>query len=72
MIMPEMKRDFALSLSGFAWIMETYSVTFTALLLTAGAFADRYGRRKVLLLGNIIFGLATTLLSAPNVPEPLR
>jgi MFS family permease len=39
-----------------AWIIDAYSLVFASLLLPAGAFGDRYGRRLALLAGLSIFG----------------
>jgi MFS family permease len=57
--MPKIKSELGLDVSGFAWVMDAYSLSFTVLLMAAGVLADRYGRRKALLLGNLIFGVAS-------------
>lgn len=41
--------------SRLQWIVDSYILAFAALLLTAGSAADRFGRKRVLLLGLIIF-----------------
>jgi len=53
--MPKIKSELGLGVTGFAWVMDAYSLAFTVLLMTAGVLADRYGRRKALLLGNLVF-----------------
>ena len=58
--MPAIGRDLGFGVTGFAWVMDAYSLAFTATLLASGALADRYGRRRALLLGNILF-LAASL-----------
>jgi len=58
--MPAIGRDLGFGVTGFAWVMDAYSLAFTATLLASGALADRYGRRRALLVGNILF-LAASL-----------
>ena len=41
------------------WVIHAYALTFGGLLLLGGKLADRYGRRRVLLLGLLLFGLAS-------------
>jgi len=41
------------------WIVDGYTVALAALLLPAGAFGDRFGRRRALILGIAIFGVAS-------------
>jgi MFS family permease len=55
MVMPNIKSELSLDIGGFAWVMDAYSLTFTVFLMTAGVLADRYGRRRVLLVGNALF-----------------
>ncbi|MET8833213.1 MFS transporter [Micromonospora sp. NPDC004540] len=45
--------------SELEWILSSYTLVFAALLFTCGAAADRFGRRRVLLLGLTVFGLAS-------------
>ncbi|WP_260853260.1 MFS transporter [Corynebacterium glyciniphilum] len=42
-----------------AWVVDAYTVPFASLLITAGALADRFGRRRVFRTGLIVFGLAS-------------
>ncbi|MCF4125253.1 MFS transporter [Methylobacterium sp. SyP6R] len=58
-VMPEIGRDLGLGMPGLAWVVDAYSLAFTAALLAAGALADRHGRRRVLLLGNALFAAAS-------------
>lgn len=57
--MPKIKSELGLGVSGFAWVMDAYSLAFTVLLMAAGVLADRYGRRKAVLVGNLIFAVAS-------------
>ena len=57
--LPAVARELGLDIAGYAWVMDAYSLAFTACLLFAGALADRYGRRRAMLVGNGIFALAS-------------
>ncbi|WP_299572287.1 MFS transporter [uncultured Williamsia sp.] len=46
------------------WVTGAYSLTFGGLLLTAGSVADRFGRRRVLLVGLAAFGLISLMVLA--------
>lgn len=54
--LPELARDIGASQSDLVWIVDAYTVVFAGLLLVAGATGDRYGRKRVLLAGLLIFG----------------
>lgn len=50
------------------WLVDAYTLPFAALLLSAGAFADRFGSRRIFLLGLAIFLLASLACAlAPSV-----
>jgi EmrB/QacA subfamily drug resistance transporter len=52
-----------------AWVLDGYALALAALLLGAGALADRYGRRVTYLIGLLIFGVSSLLCAlAPGVP----
>lgn len=57
--MPVIKAELALDVSGFAWVMDAYSLAFVVLLTSAGVLADRHGRRRALLFGNLVFVAAS-------------
>ncbi|WP_285693774.1 DHA2 family efflux MFS transporter permease subunit [Actinomadura sp. NBRC 104412] len=44
---------------GLTWVIHAYALTFGGLLLLGGKAADRYGRKRVLLSGLLLFGLAS-------------
>ncbi|MFI6349680.1 MFS transporter [Streptomyces sp. NPDC050560] len=45
--------------AGLTWVIHAYALAFGGLLLLGGKAADRYGRRRVLLCGLGLFGLAS-------------
>ena len=65
--LPSLQRDLDASASALQWIVDSYALVFAALLLPAGALGDRFGRKRALLVGLVIFaggsvvgGLGTT------------
>ena len=53
--LPTFSRELHASTSGLQWIVDAYTLTFAALLLLAGAIADRYGRDRALAGGLAVF-----------------
>ena len=64
---PSIVDDLGISSTEVQWVQETYTLVFAALLLVFGTLADRFGRRRLLLIGVAIFALASILAAlAPN------
>jgi len=59
--LPSIAQQFHTPLSSLVWIVDGYTLTFAALLLLAGALADRFGAKRVYLAGLAIFTLASLL-----------
>jgi len=57
--LPTLATHLHASTAGLQWIVDAYTLTFAALLLLAGALADRYGRHYALRAGLTIFGLGS-------------
>ncbi|MFE0733153.1 MFS transporter [Streptomyces antibioticus] len=57
----DIAHDTGASQTQLSWIIDAYSLVFAALLLPAGALGDRFGRRRALLAGLVIFGAASGL-----------
>ena len=53
--LPSLQRELGASSSALQWIVDSYGLVFAALLLPAGALGDRFGRKKALMLGLVIF-----------------
>ncbi|MCW0232667.1 MAG: MFS transporter [Ferrovibrio sp.] len=60
-VLPAIRDELGFSISATAWVMDAYSLAFAGALFAAGALADRFGRRRMLLLGNAGFALASLL-----------
>ena len=61
---PTIGRDLGAGTTALQWVTAAYSLTFGGLLLTAGSIADRFGRRRVLLVGLAVFGLLSLCVIA--------
>jgi MFS family permease len=59
--LPEIARSTHASQTQLSWVIDAYSLVFAALLLPAGALGDRYGRRKALVAGLLIFGAGSAV-----------
>jgi EmrB/QacA subfamily drug resistance transporter len=57
--LPAIDRDLGVGLTGQQWVVNGYLLPLAALLLVAGSLADRYGRRRLFVLGLLGFGLAS-------------
>jgi DHA2 family methylenomycin A resistance protein-like MFS transporter len=65
--LPSIALQFTVPLTDLVWIVDGYTLTFAALLLVAGALADRYGAKTVYLAGLGVFTFASLLCGlAPN------
>lgn len=64
---PALMRDLAPTANQILWIGDIYSLALAGLLVTMGTLADRIGRKKLLLIGSVAFGLASLLAAyAPD------
>ena len=61
---PSIARSTHASQTQLAWIIDAYSLVFAALLLPAGALGDRFGRRRSLLAGLVIFAAGSAVAMA--------
>src|SRR5690349_17062811 len=58
---PYIAEDLDFSKSGQSWIITGYTLAFGGLLLLGGRIGDYFGRRRVFMIGVIIFGIASLL-----------
>jgi EmrB/QacA subfamily drug resistance transporter len=66
---PSISRQYpGTSLSSLSWVLNAYTIVFAALLVPAGRWADRIGRRRVLIAGMAAFSIGSLLCGlAPGV-----
>ncbi len=53
------QRELDASVAEVQWIVESYALLLAALLLTGGALGDRFGRRRIFIVGVAVFGVAS-------------
>ncbi|MFC5644021.1 MFS transporter [Kitasatospora cinereorecta] len=56
---PSMAADIGAGPQDLQWILDSYVLVFAGLLLTSGSLGDRFGRRKVMIVGLLLFGAAS-------------
>src|SRR5256885_15440313 len=59
--LPSIQSDLGFSQSGLAWVINAYLIAFAGLLLLAGRLGDLFGRKRVYLIGLVIFTGASVL-----------
>ena len=60
--LPSIQRSFDASLSSLEWTINAYSLAFAVLLVTGGRLGDIFGRRKVFLIGVVVFAAASATI----------
>jgi EmrB/QacA subfamily drug resistance transporter len=69
--LPAIRRELGSSGAQLQWVVDAYTLVLAALLLLAGAAADRFGRRKVFQIGLVVFGIGSLLCSMAHSPDQL-
>src|SRR5262245_65750544 len=65
--LPTVGRDLQLGFAGLQWTVNAYALTLSALLLLGGSLGDRFGRRRIFVIGVIWFAIASLVCGlAPN------
>jgi EmrB/QacA subfamily drug resistance transporter len=57
--LPTLVRELGASTSQLQWVVDSYNLSFAALVLAAGSLSDRFGRKGALMTGLTVFGLGT-------------
>jgi EmrB/QacA subfamily drug resistance transporter len=70
--LPDIQRELGASLSSLQWVVDAYTLTLAAFLLTAGSIGDRLGRRRVFSIGFGIFTVASLLCGIAGDPTLLN
>ena len=58
---PSIVEDLGISSTQVQWVQEAYTLVFASLLLLFGSLADKFGRRRMMLIGIVIFTAASVL-----------
>src|SRR6185437_3435585 len=70
--LPDIQRSLHSSFQDLQWVVNAYSLTLAAFLLTAGALADRFGRRLVFTTGLVVFTLSSAACGLASSPLALN
>ena len=69
--LPTIQRDLDASAGELVWAIDSYILAFAALLFTWGALGDRYGRKRILVIGLFIFAIASAASAFAATPGQL-
>ena len=73
--LPSIHDDLGASFTDLQWVIDAYTLSLAALVLTAGVLADRLGRRRVFAAGLAIFTVASLFagwpLTRPSSTSPV-
>lgn len=69
--LPALARDLSPTATQLLWIVDAYSLVLAGLLVTAGTLGDRWGRKRLLLAGVVLFGTASLLAALAPTAEAL-
>jgi EmrB/QacA subfamily drug resistance transporter len=66
--LPEIGRDLGSGAAGLQWTINGYSLSLAALILLGGSLGDRYGRKRIFMIGTAWFAIASLLCGiAPTI-----
>src|SRR4051812_16491603 len=68
---PRLVEDLGASNSQLQWIIDGYTLVFAGLLLTTGSWGDRFGRKRALRIGIVIFAVGSALSALATTPNNL-
>src|SRR5919197_1839922 len=57
--LPTVGRELHASTTALQWVTGAYAVVFGGLMLALGVIADRFGRRRIMLVGLVLLGMAS-------------
>jgi MFS family permease len=66
--LPTIQRELSATAAATQWIVEAYALFLAALLLVGGALGDKFGRRRLFIIGTVLFAITSVWCGlAPNV-----
>lgn len=68
---PALTESLHASAQNIQWVLDSYILVFAGLLLTTGSLSDRFGRRRVLIIGLAVFGIASAVATLAHNPGEL-
>src|SRR5258708_9799140 len=66
--LPKIQAGLGSSFTDLQWVVDAYSLTLAALLLTSGSLADLLGRRRIFAIGVVLFSAASLLCRVAQSP----
>lgn len=69
--LPTIQRDLGATQSQLVWAVDSYILAFASLLFTWGVLGDKYGRKRILVIGLVIFGAASAACAFALSPQML-
>jgi len=69
--LPALQRTLGATAAEVQWVIEAYALLLSALLLVGGALGDRYGRRRMFMIGVAIFTAASLACALSRSPGQL-
>jgi EmrB/QacA subfamily drug resistance transporter len=69
--LPALQTAFGAGVAEAQWVIESYALLLSSLLLLGGSLGDRYGRRRIFAAGVMLFGLASILCGLVSSIEQL-
>src|SRR5947209_5540342 len=70
--LPKIQTGLHSSFTDLQWVVDAYSLTLAALLLTSGSIADLFGRRRIFSVGLVVFSAASLLCGLAQSPLMLN
>ncbi|MGI9597040.1 MAG: MFS transporter [Acidimicrobiales bacterium] len=69
--LPSLSSELGASTRQLQWIVDSYLLVFAGLLLAFGGLGDRFGRKRALIVGLLVFGLTSAYAGSVNSPGEL-
>ncbi|GAA2493466.1 DHA2 family efflux MFS transporter permease subunit [Winogradskya humida] len=69
--LPDIQQDLGFSASALQWVISAYTLLFGGFLLLGGRVADLVGRRRMFVIGLLLFGLTSLLAGLAQSPDQL-
>jgi EmrB/QacA subfamily drug resistance transporter len=69
--LPDIQQDLGFTPSGLQWVISAYTLIFGGFLLLGGRAADLIGRRRMFILGLLVFGVTSLVAGLAQTPDQL-